>query len=68
MKWYCDKCYEKYKGDEKKMKEVKNKYDVCYTNKAGDKIAVLYENDKPVHSVNVDHLVWEHFYKNGWTK
>lgn len=51
------------------MNKVKTVYDIKYeVNKAGEQIVWLYKNNKPMHSVNVDHLAWEHFEKNGWTK
>jgi len=51
------------------MNNIEQKYEVEYrTNTAGDKIAWLFIDGKPSHYVNVDHLIWEHFYKNGWTK
>ena len=44
------------------------KYSVIYSTENNDLIATLFENGKQVHKVNVDHILWEHFYKNGWIK
>lgn len=47
---------------------MKSRYQVKYVSSSDgeDVIAILFKNGQLVHTVNVEHLIWEHLYNNKW--